>query len=525
MLLLRRDWLAGAWLVAACVLTAGCSDRREDGGSPAAAAKTSAATSAVLTIAQGNDILSLDPADHGNNSTESALVNIYDYLVDKDFSGGKLHFKPRLAVSWHTDDQIHWQFKLRRDVLWQNGDRFTARDVKFSVERTQQDAKLKSHAKFASIESISAPDDSTVDIVTKGPDTLLLHRFVGNGAAILPQEAFAKAGGKEAFFRQPVGTGPYQFKQWIKADRLVLQKNPRWWGGAPKWDEVVVRAIPETTTRVSEFITGGVDIAVNIPPEDIARINDNPGTKVVAFDIARNIELHVRTSGDYATADPRVREAIDLAIDRQAIARQVVNGYGAPTRGFIPPALPGNNPALSQNLEPRAEQARKLLHEAGYGKGGKEGPSITLSTPTGRYVKDREISEAVAGYLEEVGFKVKLEVLDWTVYNNKLVSDTFGELYLWGMGSYTDGTAVFNDNFKRHYGWSDPEFSALLNASKNVTSDEKRIAQAQRAQQIMADQRVRIGLLYPQSIYGVNDRVVFQGRYDEMVPAEEVGRR
>lgn len=517
----RAFSLASALAIALPLLLAGCS--RED--APAASAQaggkaTAASTPAVLTIAQGNDILSLDPADHGNNSTEAALVNIYDYLVEKDFSQGSLRFAPSLAKSWSTEDQIHWTFTLRDDVYWQNGDKFTAKDVKFTVERTQQDKKLKSSPKFRSIKSISAPDDYTVQIETDGPDTLLLHRFVGNGAGILPKDAFEKAG-KEGFFKQPVGTGPYVFKEWRKADRLVLAKNPRWWGGVPRWDTVIVRSIPETTTRVAEFITGGVDVAVNIPPEDIPRINANPGTRIVAFDIARNLALHVRTGADQVTADPRVREAIDLAIDRQAIVKQVVEGYGAPTRGFFPPQIPGYNPALSETLRYDPEAARRLLREAGH----PDGVSLTLNTPSGRYVKDREIAEAIVGYLEAVGFKVKLEVSDWTVYNNKLVSNTFGELYLWGMGSYTDGSSIFNDNFKRHYDWADPSFLQLDQAIRTVTSDAERIKLAQQGQAILAEQRVRIGLLYPQSIYGVNDRVAFAGRFDEMIPAEDVSRR
>ena len=476
----------------------------------------------TLTIAQGNDILSLDPANHGNNSTESALVNIYDYLIDKDFNQGQLRFTPRLAVSWSSDDNIHWTFKLRDDVYWHNGDKFTAQDVKFTIERSQQDKKLISSAKFRRIKAVEAPDETTLKIETDGPDTLLLHAFVGNGAGILPKAAFEKAGGREEFFKQPVGTGPYLFKRWVKSDRLVLAKNPRWWGGTPKWDEVVIRAIPETTTRVAELLTGGVDIAVNIPPEDIARLNDNKGTRAITFDIARNLALHVRTGKDRVTGDPRIREAIDLAIDRDAIVKQVLDGHGAPTRGFFPPAIPGFAPDLSRAIRFDPERAKALVREAGFS--GNKRPAIRISTPSGRYVKDREIVEAVAGYLDDVGFRTQVEVLDWTVYNNKLVGDGFGELYLWGMGSYTDASTLFVDNFKRHYDWSDERFEGLAASVRQAKSEAERIAISQKGQEIVAEQRVRIGLLFPQSIYGVSDRVVYSGRFDEMIAAEDVSR-
>jgi peptide/nickel transport system substrate-binding protein len=482
----------------------------------------SVAAQQTLTIAQGNDILSLDPANHGNNSTESALVNIYDYLVDKDFSQGQLRFTPRLALSWSTDDNVHWSFKLRDDVRWHNGDRFTAQDVKFTIERSQQDKKLISAHKFRRIKSVEAPDDTTLAIVTDGPDTLLLHAFVGNGAGILPKAAFETAGGKEEFFKKPIGTGPYVFDQWIKSDRVVLTKNPRWWGGTPKWDKVVIRSIPETTTRVAELLTGGVDIAVNIPPEDTARLNANASTRAITFDIARNLALHVRTGKDRVTGNPRIREAIDLAIDREAIVKQVLEGHGAATRGFFPPAIPGFAPALSKEIRFDPERAKALLREAGFD--ARKRPQFKISTPSGRYVKDREIVEAVAGYLEDVGFRVQVEVLDWTVYNNKLVGDGFGELYLWGMGSYTDASTLFIDNFKRHYDWSDESFEALAVAVRKAKNEEERIAISQKGQQIVADQRARIGLLFPQSIYGVSNRVVYKGRFDEMIAAEDVSR-
>ncbi|NTI46286.1 ABC transporter substrate-binding protein [Agrobacterium rhizogenes] len=476
-----------------------------------------AAEQKVLSIAQGNDILSLDPADHGNNSTESALVNIYDYLVTKDFSGETLVFTPNLAKSWSTSDQVRWVLNLRDDVRWHDGSKFTANDVKFTVERTQGDPKLKSANKFSSVKAVKVIDDYTLQIETKYPNPLLLHSFVGNGAGLLPKLAFEAAGDKDVFFRNPVGTGPYRFKEWRKADRLFLEKNADWWGGQPKWDSVVVRAIPETATRVSEFITGGVDIAVNIPPEDIERIKANKGTRVISFDIARNLALHVRTGEKWVTHDPRVREAIDLAIDRNTIAQQVVNGYGSPTRGFFPKKIPGSNPELSANLPYDPEKARTLLREA-----GKEGAAIKLSTPSGRYVKDREISETVVGYLEDAGFRPQLEVLDWTIYNSRLTADGFGELYLWGMGSYTDGSSLFQDDFKRHYDWTNAEFNSLREKARNPGSEDARLAILRRAQEIVADQRVRIGLIYPQSIYGVNDRIKFDGRFDEMIFAEDV---
>ncbi|ADO43748.1 ABC transporter substrate-binding protein [Ketogulonicigenium vulgare] len=481
-----------------------------------------AQSSTTLTIAQGNDILSLDPADHANNSTEATLVNLYDYLVNKDFSGETLVFTPNLATSWTTEDQIRWIFDLRDDVKWHDGSPFTAEDVKFTIERTQGDAKLRSTARFRTIKEANVLSPYQIEIITDGRDALLLHSLVGNGAGLLPKAAFEAAASKEAFFENPIGTGPYKFREWRKADRVVLDANTDWWGGTPHWEQIVVRAIPETSTRVAEFITGGVDIAVNIPPEDIARIAADPATQVVSFDIARNIALHVRVAEGSATANPLVREAIDLAINRPELAEFVVEGFAAPTRGLFPPKIPGFNPDLTGDDSTfNPDRARELIAEA-----GAEGTTITLSSPSGRYVKDREIAEAVVGYLQDIGLDARLEVLDWSVFNSRLNSFELGDMYLWGMGSYTDASILLPRSILNRFNndWHDATFDGLEAAAAAAPTEEERLAILREGQQIMTDARARIGLLYPQAIYGVNARISFDGRFDEMIPAEGARR-
>lgn len=509
--LTRRDALAALGLLTGTAALAACTSR----------ATGDSRTPAQLTIAQGNDILSLDPADHGNNSTESALVNIYDYLVNKDFSSGELTFVEGLATSWEQSDELTWLFQLRDGVTWHDGEPFSAQDVVFTVERLQGDDTLRSAGKFSTISEITAVDDTTVQVVTDGPDSLLLHRFVGNGAGILPAKALGASASEEDFFAAPVGTGPYTFSEWVKGDRLALEANDAWWGGEPVWEEVVIRAIPETATRVSELLTGGVDLAVNIPPEDDDRINAGDGAVTAAFDIARNIALHVRTGEDWATADIRVREAIDLAIDRTTIAEKVASGLASPARGFFPRGIPGHHEQLNQDIPFDPDRARELLAEAGKS----DGVTLRFSTPSGRYLKDREIAEAIVGYLAEVGITAELEVLEWTVYNDKLSSDEFGELYLWGMGSYTDGSSLFNGDFDTHYAWQDDEFDELAEKARTARSDEDRIAASLRGQEIIAEQRVRIGIVFPQSNIGLASALDFAGRFDEMIPAQEISPR
>ncbi len=473
----------------------------------------------VLTIAQSNDILSLDPANHGNNSTESALINIYDYLVRKEFTDGQMHFEPNLALSWETEDQIRWTFDLRDDVKWHDGTPFTAEDVKFTVERTQGDSSLRNTSKFHTIAEVNVLGPHRLEVVTDGRDPLLLHAFVGNGSLIIPKHAFEAAADAEAFFASPIGTGAYRFGRWQRGDRLILERNDDWWGGAPHWNQVVIRGIPETSTRVAELLTGGADIATNIPPEDIERVTGNGATDIASFNIARNFALHVRNEEGFVTHDPRVREAIDLAINREEITQYILAGYGTPTRGLYPPEIPGYNPDLSADGAYDPDRAIELIEEA-----GAEGAEIVVNTPSGRWVKDREVAEAVVGYLQDIGLNARIEVLDWSVLNDRLQSDSLAEIYLWGMGSYIDASHLLNlgllERFNPH--WTDAEFEKLSGEVGDAATEEDRVAILRRAQQIITDARVRIGILYPKGIYGVSDRVVFPGRFDEMIPAEQV---
>lgn len=475
----------------------------------------------TLTIAQSNDILSLDPANHGNNSTESALVNIYDYLVRKEFAEGETRFEPNLAKSWQSDDLIHWVFELRDDVLWHDGTPFTADDVKFTVERTQGDTSLRNSSKFATIATVNVLGPHRVEIVTKKRDPILLHSLVGNGALILPRKAFEAAADAQSFFARPIGTGPYRFAQWHRGDRLILEANPQWWGGTAHWSQVVIRGIPETATRVAELLTGGVDIAVNIPPDDIARIKDNAETRLASFDIARNFALHLRNEEGAATHDLRLRKAIDLAINRAEITTYILEDYATPTRGLFPPEIPGHNPDLSAENSFDPDQARALIKEA-----GAEGVKLTLNSPSGRWSKDREVAEAIVGYLQDVGLDARLEVLEWSVLNARLQSDTLGEIYLWGMGSYTDGSQLLNlgtlKRFNPH--WSNAEFTALSESQGDAATEEERRAILRKAQVLITEDRARIGVLYPKAIYGISRRVQFSGRFDEMIPAEQVRR-
>ncbi|PTM59057.1 ABC transporter substrate-binding protein [Desmospora activa] len=473
----------------------------------------------VLTIARGADMVSFDVHNHNNTSTEAIHVNMFNYLIKLDENQEP---QPDLAESWEQKNDTTWEFKLKENVKFHNGDPFTAEDVKFSLERVAKDQSLLEHTSYKQIKEVKVIDDHTVEIITHNPDPVLLNRLSRLGSSMLPSK-YIEEEGWDQFLKQPVGTGPYQFEEWIRDDRVVLKKYDDYFGEKPKWNQVVFRAIPEEATRVGELMTGGVDIVENTPPSDIERINGNEGTHVQEAPTQRVMMLVVRMSEGNVTADPKVREAIELAIDNQAITDNILQGAGTPTRTRVTPGTFGANPKLYDKYEYDPKKAKQLLKEAGFEKGLK----LTLSATNGRYLKDKEIAEMIAAMLSEVGIQVKLDMLEWSKYNEKYQGKKFDELYMIGYGnSMFDGGYAFErlspEVAKGETDYNNAEVEKLLEQAMENMDEKEREQQYQKVQELVAADRPHIYLHQVKGIYGVNDRINFNPRLDELIIADDI---
>lgn len=518
--------LVTAGLVLIMVLSiglVGCASQQEPANAqPQGEANTDAKTessSKVLTIASGNDIRGFDIHDHNNTSTEAVHVNMFNYLVKKDRDQNII---PELAVSWENVDETTWRFKLREDVKFHNGDPFTAEDVKFTLERVAKDEKLLEYGNYKQIKEVKVVDEYTVDIITDGPQPVLLNRLSRLGSGMLPAK-YIQEQGWDTFLKNPVGTGPYKFKEWIRDDRLILVKNPDYFGDEPKWDEVVFRSIPEDATRVAELMTGGVDVAVNIPPTDMQRIEDNEGTYSVQGPTQRVMQLTVRMTEGTVTADPKVREAIDLAIDDKVIVESIFDGGATVTRTRVTPGNFGANPDLYNTYLYDPERAKQLLKEAGY----ENGLDLTLSAPSGRYLKDKESAELIMAMLGEVGIRVNLELMEWSAFSEKYKGKKFNELFMIGYAnSMFDASLAFDrvhsSRAKGESDYNNPEVDQLLAAAETNMNPEERKQQYQKVQEIVAEERPIIYLYQLNANYGVSDRIDFKPRLDEMLPVDEI---
>lgn len=524
--------LAGMGLAAVLALSAalvGCSSQSGTTSAPSqqqtAEGTAPAANDSgekVLTVASGNDIVSFDIHDHNNTSTEAVHVNMFNYLVKKD---REQKVQPDLATSWEIVNDKTWRFKLREGVTFHNGDPFTAEDVKFTLERIAKDQKLLEHGNYKQIKEVKVIDPHTVEIITHESEPVLLNRLSRLGSGMLPSK-YIKEKGWDEFLKNPVGTGPYKFQEWQRDDRLTLVKYDQYFGDKAKWDKLVFRAIPEDATRVAELLTGGVDIAVNIPPSDLERIESNEGTHTATGPTQRVMQLTLRTTPGTVTENPKVREAIDLAIDEKAIVDSILAGGGTPTRTRVTPGNFGANPDFYDKSLYDPERAKQLLAEAGY----PNGLDISFNSTSGRYLKDKETAELIQAMLAEVGIRAKLQPMEWSKFNETYKAKKFGEMFMIAYAnSMFDASLAFDrlttERAKGESDYSNPEVDKLLKDAEKNMNLETREQQYKKVQEIVVEERPHIYMYQMNANYGVSDKINFEPRLDEMLFADEITKK
>lgn len=498
---------------ALAVFLAACSDDSKDASKAKAEKRT-------LTIARSADMTTFDPQNSFNSPTDMVFANMFSHLYMRDVDNATV---PNLAESMEAVSDTLWRLKLKDGIKFHNGDPLTSEDVKFTFERVSTDESLAVQPYYRAIKAVNVIDDRTFEIETDGPLPTLQALMTFSGSWILPKK-YIEEKGWENFLKNPVGSGPYKFKQWIRDDRVVLEPFDDYFDGKVEaWDEVVFRAIPESSTRVAELLTGGVDLALDIPPNEWGRIEGNEGTSLARRETSRVAVLIVRLTEGSVTADPKVREAIELAINGDEIAESLYRGAATPTRTRITPGVFGSQEKLhGQNLyDP--ERAKALLAEAGY----PDGVELTLNAGRGRFLLDGEAAEMIAGMLREAGFKVNLDLDEWSEFLNVYRSKSNKELLLIGLGDslYDASDSLLHYTYERAKGQTDYRNEETHNlffaAGKNMNVDERR-AQYQRIQDVVAEERPHIPVFQLKSVYGVSDKISFKPYLKEVVIAASI---
>lgn len=470
-----------------------------------------------LVIAQGVDIHGFDVHDHTVTAIEAVLVNLFDYLLMRSPDGV---LEPALATAWERVSDTAMRFTLREGVLWHDGAPFTADDVAFSLMRVATDPSLREHGNYNQIREVEVVSPLEVIVHTHDPDPVLLSRLSRIGSAIVPRH-HVEAVGWDGFDRDPIGTGPYRFVEWRRDERLVLAAFDQHWRGRPAFDRLVHRTIPEDSTRVAELLTGGVHVATNVPSQDAERLRASGRVRVEPWPTPRVMLYLLNTAADVPTGDPRVREAIELAIDNQLLIDVLMGGLGTPTRGRVSPGIEAAPMRLYDTYLYDPERAVALLAEAGYGPGEL---TLRVQGPAGRYPQDADILEVTAVMLEAVGIRAEVEALEWSAYLSRVWNaDAVEHMGLIGLGnSLFDAslayTLILCDGFYTgKTNWCDPGFDALLEEALVELDPERRAALYDQVYQVVADERVMVFLFQLEGLVGVAEGVAWTPRVDELL--------
>ncbi|WP_301108805.1 ABC transporter substrate-binding protein [Sporosarcina sp.] len=476
----------------------------------------------TLTLSLGPDMLTWDIHNHTTTSTEVIHVNVFDYLLMRDTDG---EIQPHLAKEWKNIDDVTYEFTLNEGVKFHNGDDLTAEDVKFTLERVAKDETLKSHGDFDTIAEVKVIDPLTFQIITNEPDPMLLSRISRQASGVLPKN-YIEEKGMDEFLKSPIGSGPYKFKEWKKDNQVTLVKNDEYFDKKGEYENVVFRAIPEDSTRVAELLTDSVDIIANVPPSDWDRINTSDNSKIVNGASNRTYMLFLRTQEDWPTSDVKVRQAIDFAIDDKALVDSLLDGGGTPTLTRVNPGNVGFEESLFDNYNYDVEKAKQLLDEAGY----KDGVTIELAGPTGRYIKDREVMQLIAGMLEEAGIHTEMNLLKWGTFSELRDQEKFKDGYLIALGSsfFDAGQALDYYGTERSAsinGYSNEKIDQLLEEANTSLDEEERTKKYQEIQKIASEEMPIIPLFQIDQFFGVNNGVEYTPRLDELVYIPDVHKK
>jgi len=451
----------------------------------------------TLRWARAGDSLTLDPHAQNEGPTHTIAHQIYEPLLIRDMTGA---FEPALATDWapSPDDPNVWVFNLREGVTFHDGAAFDASDVVFSINRAKtEDSDMKEL--LTSIVEVRAPDPLTVEFVTDGPNPILPSNLTN---LFIMDEDWAVAndavkvqdyeGGEESFAaRNANGTGPYVLTSREPDVRTVMTRFEDYWGMDQfplDVTEIVYTPIQNAATRVAALRSGKLELMQDMPVQNIQNVAGTDGldvrtapqNRVIFFGLNMGAADVERDSVEGANpfADARVRQAMNMAINRDAIKQVVMRGQSQPAGMIAPPFVNGWTAELDQ-ASTDVTAAKALMEEAGYG----DGFSVQLDCPNDRYINDEGICQAVVGMMAQVGITVNLDAKP-KAQHFPLISNRTTDFYMlgWGVPTY-DSEYIFN--FLVHTsegdrgswnatGYSNPELDAMIQSLASETNLDKR---------------------------------------------------
>jgi len=468
-----------------------------------------------IVVALSSDISTLDTQGHNVRINYIVGWHLYDNLVIRDQK--TLEIMPNLAESWRLIDDRTWEFKLRKGVKFDNGEPFNAECVKFTFERALE-PKSPIRPSFSWVKEARVIDDHTIRVISQSPYPPALQRLVN--FQILPPKWVQEKGNDIS--TQASGTGPYRLKEWKRGVHLILEAKGDYWKGAPAIQTIVFRPIKEISTQISELLTGGVDVIRDVPPDQIAIIENSGNARVSKAPTLRVLWLAMDADGRAGPSpvqNLKVRQAINHAIDVDTIIRTVMNGNATRTAAVLNPQHFGFDPSLRNPYAYDPEKAKGLLKEANVPL---DRP-FNLITYSGSIQNERALVQAVGGYLNKVGIRTNINVYsDVGMYDRLTREGKIADLRIHseGSGGIYDADAVYYLHFRSGGPYpyaTSPEMDRWIDQARTTVNPEARKKLYYNVGKTINEQALVVSLYAQYTILGLNKRVTYEAPPDEFL--------
>ncbi|HYW76165.1 MAG TPA: ABC transporter substrate-binding protein [Gammaproteobacteria bacterium] len=488
-----------------------------------------------LVVAFQGGAVTLDPIMRSENTAYSWQRHIFDTVTIRNRHG---KVEPRIAVSWKDLTPLSWKLVLRKGVEFQNGTKMTAADVGKSIVDAADNPKSQMRAYVGNVKGYKVLGPHTIKVTFTHPDPFFPTHLAN--IPVMPEQLIKKEG-RSKFDQHPIGTGPYKFVSWQADDHLVLKAWSGYWGKPPVFKNVKLVAIPNNATRVSALLSGQVQVAEKVLPQDFARLKSSGKAYVTVASGERTMYLAMddwRKTGSPGLPagqknpflSKKVREAVSLALNRKLLNEKIFKGSMTVADQFMPASMEGyakDRKSIPYNIK----KAKALLAQAGYPHGFK----VRLDAPNDRYLYDSLVAEALGGMLGKIGITVNVNAIPKSVFFPNLDKGKF-TMYYAGWGS-TDPISTYDALFhcrnnkggfgqvnREHY--CDHKVDDIMNKAAATFDSAKRTKLEQEAYRIAdAKDYAYLPLYYQNVIAGVAKDVTWKSRPDELILAWQMGRK
>lgn len=528
---MRKHFRLLGGLVVLCTVAAACGsdDNKSSSGTTTPGASTTAAPSsssgstspadttapaqgASITIALGSEPTSLDPYVVDDGGERAINDNIYETLLTRDAEGA---LQPGLATDLPTQvDDTTWEFKLRTGVTFHDGTPFNADAVVASVTRMIRlikEEKTDNSGFYGTLAGATAVDENTVRITTTEPDGVLPARMYWLKIVAPGTEA------SDDLSDKPNGTGPYTFVSRETGVSIKLAANAKYWGGTPSISDVTYEFVTEAGTRLAGLKSGKYDLITNLAPNNVKEAPKYEAKQ------GQEHPVLILDADEGVTSDPNVRKALNMAIDKDALVEAIYGGFAAVDQGqLLSPSILGYNDSISAYpYDP--DTAKQMLKDAGVA-----GQTITLvGESSGRWLNDKDLLEAVAGYWTDAGMKVDLQTPEFGAYLDILFDrDNRADAIFVSssndildpdrqLSTYYQAGGIGSSN-------SDKQLSALIDSGRSELDATARATTYQQAVKLAYDNAYFAWLVSNQDIYGLSERLTYAPRVDSKLLVKDM---